>query len=176
MKKPSRCLKKITSIKTIKPNSFSNVELLELDKLNHAIDLYKLYPEFAKHSNIEHLTFKDFYIELITGITTGKYLCYTIMKSSCNKVIGFFIFEKVFPFIVNAHIVIDPEHRNLYNAIYASKKVIDKLFKTEIKQIITYLKKENLNARILLKKLGFYVWGTDEKCVAYTLIKSKKKG
>lgn len=179
MKKHSETLKKISSTKVnnlIKSERYKNIELQELDKLKHAVDLYNLYPEFAKNTNLSEVSFKEFYSNLIINIEDGKIISYAILDGVNNDIIGFFIFERIFPFIVNGHILVYPKYKNLYNALYASNKVINKLFKSDIKQIITYLKKENLKARLLLKKLGFYVWGTDENCVAYTLIKPKKKG
>lgn len=144
MKKLSRNSKKIISTKANKLAGYNNIELQEFDKLNHAVELYKLFPEFSKNTNIGHLSFKEFYVELIKGLDSEKISSYAIINNSYKNVIGFFIFEKVFPFIVNAHIVVNPKYRNLYNAINASRKVINKLFKTETKQIITYLKKKTI--------------------------------
>ncbi|MGD9581403.1 MAG: GNAT family N-acetyltransferase [Vampirovibrionia bacterium] len=155
-------------------NASKDITLLLLDPIKHSPDFYEIYPDYSFDSNIEHMPFQSFYTQFIQAIKDDKAIVYAVFKHSYNGVIGFIVFEKLFPHILNSHIVIKKEFRNFYNAYKASLLAIDLVFNNDTQQIVAYIKNDNKNVRILLKKLGFTFWGKDENCMTYSLTNSRK--
>lgn len=154
----------------------TNVDVINFDAVKHALDFYNLYPEFVKDSNIAVIPFKTYYPGMVKAVERDELIIYTIVEKISQNVIGFILFERIFPFIASAHIVIYQKYRNFYNAYNAGLLLKDKISQHNIRQVVAYVVKENMNARLLLKKLGFYLWGKNETCMAYSLILPKRKG
>lgn len=159
--------------KKIPTKTPKDIQLLLLDPIKHSPDFYNFYTDYAKDSDIEDVPFCSFYTQLIQAVKEDRAIVYAVFKHPCNRVIGFIVFERIFPYILNSHIVIDKEFRNFYNAYKASLLAIDLIFNSDTKQIVAYVKNNNKNVQILLKKLGFTFWGKDENCMAYSLTSTK---
>jgi RimJ/RimL family protein N-acetyltransferase len=154
----------------------NRITLHQLEPIKHALDFFRLYQEYIKDSDIEAIPFKEYYKRLCNGLLEGSVIAYAVLDRKTGQVIGFLVGDRIFPFLVSAHIVIDPAYRNFYNACHAAKIAINEVFQTNTKQIIIYVNENNKNVRLLLKKLGFCLWGKDETGMAYTLIKPNRKG
>lgn len=144
-----------------------------LDPIKHSPDFYNIYADYSKDSDIEHVPFQSFYTRLIQAVKDDEAIVYAVFKYPDKRVIGFIVFERLFPFILNSHIVINKEFRNFYNAYKASLLAIELVFNLGTRQIVAHVKNDNKNVRILLKKLGFTFWGKDENCMTYSLTSSK---
>lgn len=152
--------------------TYDDVHITTYDPAKHLWDLYILYPDYVKDSNIENLPFIQFYSALLQYIIEGSSIVYTIIETKTGNVIGFIVGEEMSSFILNAHIVIHKNYRNFYNACKASKIAINHVFSGKYKQVIAEVNRSNKNVRVLLKKLGFELWGIGEKTEVYSIIKA----
>lgn len=166
-------LMEIVKNKKIKTND--NVDVIKFKYPEHLVDFYKLYPEYSKGTDINKTPFGEYVYYMIKNINAQNTVAFTIIERKNAKIIGFIIGDKLYPFIINAHIVVNKEYRNFYNAYNAAKKAIEKVFDTDIRQILAFVDKDNKNVQVLLKKIGFDYWGEEGNCMAYTLIKASRK-